>query len=200
MQEITALVDGPPQILAETNEVLLTIGGNIRRLRMQRGLTLQALATATRLSSSMLSLLERGKTGPSIGTLVAIASALDSQMLDLLGGPRDEDRPVSRRDKQLVYSTAQGVQRRVLKNDALNEVEIAINEYEPGTASAAQPVAHKGYEFGIVLEGELQITLNEQAYVLAPGDLISYRSTDPHRIANPTKRRAKALWVNMRGR
>ena len=67
-----------------TAGVLNTIGRNIRQLRMERSLTLQALAEHTGLSPSMLSLLERGKTGPSIGTLVVIAASLGAQMSDLM--------------------------------------------------------------------------------------------------------------------
>ncbi len=188
------------RIVAETNEVLAVIGSGIRRLRAQRGMTLQALATATGLSASMLSLLERGKTGPSIGTLVVIASALDTPMAELLGAERAEDQPVSRRAGQPIYATAAGVQRRILKNDPANGVEIAVNEYESGTSSAAQPVAHQGFEFGVVLEGSLEVSLNNRIYHLDEGDLVSYRSTDPHRIANPGRRRARALWVNFKQR
>jgi mannose-6-phosphate isomerase-like protein (cupin superfamily) len=148
----------------------------------------------------MLSLLERGKTGPSIGTLVVIASVLDTNMTELLGGERADDQPVTRRAMQPVYATAAGVQRRILKNDAANGVEIAINEYESGTASAEQPVSHQGFEFGVVLEGTIEITLNERTYSLFEGDLVSYRSTDPHRIANPGGGRARALWVNFKPR
>ena len=192
--------DPPSRVVAETNEVLAVIGGSIRRLRARKGMTLQALATATGLSASMLSLLERGKTGPSIGTLVVIASALDTQMTELLGAERAEEQPVSRRAAQPIYATAAGVQRRILKTDPGNGVEIAVNEYDSGTASAPQPVAHQGVEFGVVLEGSLEITLNERIYQLDEGDLVSYRSTDPHRIANPGRRRARALWVNLKPR
>jgi transcriptional regulator with XRE-family HTH domain len=82
--------------LEETADVLTCIGRRIRQLRTEKKLTLQALGERTGLSTSMLSLLERGKTGPSIGTLVVIASALEAQMSDLLrpnpAGIRDSGR------------------------------------------------------------------------------------------------------------
>ncbi|WP_431281498.1 helix-turn-helix domain-containing protein [Humitalea sp. 24SJ18S-53] len=187
------------RLQAETNELLMTIGARLRALRIERGLTLHALAEQTGLSSSMLSLLERGKTGPSIGTLVVIGSALGTQMSDLLGQPiAAPPEPVSRFASQPVYATADGVRRRILKSDATHGIEIAMNEYSPGTANAPRPVAHDGYEFGIALEGNLEITLGGQVYTLGEGDLVAYRSTDPHRIANPGKRRARALWVNLK--
>ncbi|MBV9236152.1 MAG: helix-turn-helix transcriptional regulator [Xanthobacteraceae bacterium] len=104
--------------IEETADVLATIGRNIRRLRNERGLTLQALADQTQLSASMLSLLERGKTGPSIGTLVVIASALGAQMSDLIDGERAAaDDMVSRFADQPVVETAAGVTRRILRHD-----------------------------------------------------------------------------------
>jgi quercetin dioxygenase-like cupin family protein len=147
----------------------------------------------------MLSLLERGKTGPSIGTLVVVCSVLGAEMIDLLGPAEPVERaPVSRFASRPVFSTPDGARRRILKSDKLHGVEIAINEYSPGTSSAMSPLTHEGYEFGIALEGELEVTLNGEVHRLTEGDLISYHSTEPHRIANAGTQLARALWVNLR--
>jgi len=186
--------------IIETADVLATIGRNIRRLRSEQGLTLQVLAKRTRLSPSMLSLLERGKTGPSIGTLVVIASALGAQMSDLLEGDGGaDDDVVSRVADQRVYETAAGVTRRILKHDRVRGVEVAMNIYKPGTASAPEPVSHEGCEFGVVLEGTLEVTVNGRRHILQKGDLISYDSTQPHRFANAGAAPARTLWVNLKG-
>ncbi|MGH8927281.1 MAG: helix-turn-helix domain-containing protein, partial [Acidimicrobiia bacterium] len=66
---------------ARAASTLLSIGARIRELRMQRGLTLQGISELTGLSPSLLSLVERGKTSPSIGTLVAVAYALEVHMV-----------------------------------------------------------------------------------------------------------------------
>jgi transcriptional regulator with XRE-family HTH domain len=194
MNKIAAVSPG-----GETADVLATIGRNIRALRNERGLTLQALAEQTRLSPSMLSLLERGKTGPSIGTLVVIASALGAQMSDLLDGNRvNGDDIVSRAAHQRVYETAAGVTRRILKQDRTRGVEIAMNIYKPGTASAPEPMAHEGCEFGVVLEGTLDVTVGGRSYTLQPGDLISYDSNRPHRFINNGVAPVRTLWVNLK--
>jgi transcriptional regulator with XRE-family HTH domain len=183
----------------ETADVLATIGRNIRQLRSEKGLTLQVLAERTRLSPSMLSLLERGKTGPSIGTLVVIASALGAQTSDLLAGDRGAaDDIVSRVTDQRVYETAAGVTRRILKQDRARGVEIAINIYKPGTASAPEPVSHEGCEYGVVLDGTLDVTVNGRSHTLQQGDLVSYDSTKPHRFANSGAAPARTLWVNLK--
>jgi transcriptional regulator with XRE-family HTH domain len=179
-------------------DVLASIGQNVRRLRTEKGFTLQALAKRTRLSPSMLSLVERGKAGSSIGTLMVLASALDVEMGDLLGESAREDDLVSRVKSQRVVETADGVSRRIVRNDRQRGVEIAVNEYRPATASSPVPVRHAGFEYGIVLQGRLEVTVQGQTHVLGVGDSIAYPSTQPHRIANVGAKRARALWINMR--
>ena len=70
--------------------------------------------------------------------------------------------------------TAAGVTRRILRDDRARGVEIAINTYKPGTASAPEPVAHDGCEFGVVLDGTLEVTVGGRTHKLQKGDLISY--------------------------
>ena len=146
----------------------------------------------------MLSLVERGKTSPSIGTLVAIASALGVHMTDLLDdhAPRRSE-PVSRRSDQSSYKTAEGVERRVLKTDELREAELVFNEYAPGTGSSGGPVHHSGYEYGIVFEGKLTVEVAGSRYEVGAGDCISYDSNLPHKIFNEGKRHVRALWINL---
>jgi transcriptional regulator with XRE-family HTH domain len=182
----------------EMDYTLATIGARIRQFRTQKGLTLQALGRITGLSPSMLSLVERGKTSPSIGTLIVICSALEVHMSDLVAMEERAARdPVSRRGEQAVFQTAAGVLRRVLRADHVRGVEIAINEYAPDTGSAIAPVHHAGFEYGIVLEGKLTVEVDGTRHVLQPGDLISYESSRDHRIWNYGTDRAKALWVNL---
>jgi transcriptional regulator with XRE-family HTH domain len=195
-KQATALAGG----LGDTvDSAIALIGSRIRNLRKMKSMSLRALAASTGMSMSMLSLVERGKTSPSIGTLIAICSALEVHMGDLLA-PRllGKVEPVSRLEEQPVFRTKQGVERRVLRDDRLNGVEIAVNEYAARTGSAPVPVRHEGYEYGIVLDGELTVELDGNIHKLRGGDLICYDSGRGHRIWNYTGRRARALWINLR--
>jgi quercetin dioxygenase-like cupin family protein len=55
---------------------------------------------------------------------------------------------------------------------------------------------HSGYECGIVLEGKLEVRLNEDRYVLNRGDSITIPSSQPHDIANIYDGMTIAIWVN----
>ena len=179
-------------------ETVQAIGARVRELRNQRQLTLQALADMTGLSASLLSLVERGKTSPSIGTLVSVAYALGIHMNDLVPGDNQSwASPVTLRADQREFSTPEGVTRRVIKDDRARGIEIAINEYAPGGSSAQSSLHHEGFEYGMVLEGTLTVYLAKGRHVLKVGDSIGYDSTRPHRICNESKRSTRALWVNL---
>jgi len=150
------------------------------------------------LSPSMLSLVERGRASPSIGSLVVIASALGVTMSDLVANdPLPEERLVVRSSDAKAVETAQHVIRRVLREDKSRGLSVAVNEYAPGTGNADQPITHDGFEYGFILEGQLTVSVEETSYVLDAGDLISYSSRRPHRLWNYSDARVRTLWFNL---
>ena len=181
----------------DTERTIRRIGGQIRRLRAARGLKLQDVADRTGVSVSMLSMLERGVAGGSIGTLVAVSSALGVHMSDLFEQETEEKSPVRRLADQIQVETGAGVLRRVAHHDEANGLEMVVNEYAPGTSSGARPVHHAGTEFGIVIEGELVVELEGVRHELRTGDAITYASGRPHLISNPGEGTARAVWVNL---
>ena len=187
--------------MVATEEHLAELGGRIRALRAEQGLTLQVVAGRTGLSSSMVSMVERGRTSPSIGTLIAIASALGVHMSELfeldVDGPRNA---VQRADEQQVVEATGGVLRRLVQVDPRRGLELVVNEYAPGTASAVQVTHHSGYEYGYVLEGVLTVELQNTSHRIEQGDSIAFESTRPHRIVNMGTVRARAVWVNLSSR
>jgi quercetin dioxygenase-like cupin family protein len=181
----------------DTERTLRRVGSQIRRLRGSRGLTLQDVAVRTGLSVSMLSMVERGLAGASIGTLVAVASALGVHMSDLFEPQGGTASPVVPLDGQMVVKTVSGVLRRVAHHDRAHGLEMVVNEFPPGTSSGADPVRHVGVEYGLVLEGRLVVEVDQERYELHTGDAITYDSQRPHVIINEGPDVARAVWVNL---
>ena len=180
------------------NETLLVVGASVRMARKRRRMTLQDLADQTGVSVSMLSMLERGVASPSIGTLVSVASALGLHMAQLFQDPSAQAlSPVRRRADQVVVQAAEGVSRRLVHTDVEHDLEMVINEYEPGTSSSKTPVHHDGMEFGVIISGTLTVSLDDVDYVLEPGDGIAYSSSTPHVLTNNGLVKARAVWINV---
>ena len=103
---------------AETADALIDIGRRVRDFRLESKMTLKMLSAATGLSTSMLSLVERGLSSPSIGSLITICSALGIQMSDLVVADQiDTKSYVSRKEDQLTVASGDGSTRRILRDD-----------------------------------------------------------------------------------
>ncbi|HRO33057.1 MAG TPA: helix-turn-helix transcriptional regulator [Brevundimonas sp.] len=61
-----------------------TFGQNVRRLRLDRGLTLEALADEVGLAYTYVGQIERGQRNPTLGVVEKIAAALGADAIDLL--------------------------------------------------------------------------------------------------------------------
>jgi ribosome-binding protein aMBF1 (putative translation factor) len=66
-------------------ELLATIGKNIRRMRKDRSLTLKQMSRRTGLSVSLLSQIERAESSASVSSLYKLARALDVKLTKLFG-------------------------------------------------------------------------------------------------------------------
>lgn len=183
-----------------SNAFVAAIGNRLRILRHERRMTLLELAAITDLSPSTLSLVERGRTMPSIHSIIVIANALNVTISDLVSKDHsDEERIVVRANDQPFVNTAQSVIRRVLREDRSRGISLAIDEYEPHAGSSLKSGDHSGFEYGFVLEGILTVELDNMTYKLRAGDLIAFESSRPHRFWNNGSKRVRTLSINLKG-
>lgn len=183
-----------------TDEVVRAIGTRIRSRREQLDLSLRDVAGETGLSVSMVSLAERGRTVPSIGTLMAICDALRLPMSQLFAPAQDPPYPIIRRAHQSVHPTSGGMTRRIIFYDPDMSLEVTEHEYTRGGTSSSVPTHHSGREVGVVIEGQLTVELGGNAFVLTAGDCVRYDSIVPHRFISWSRGRTRAIWLNYRGR
>src|SRR6185295_8855940 len=80
------------------------IAERVRELRAAHGLSLDALATKSGVSRSMLSLIERGESSPTAVVLEKLATGLRVTLASLFDAPKapaqEPDGPVARRENQ----------------------------------------------------------------------------------------------------
>ncbi len=66
-----------------------------------------------------------------------------------------------------------------------NALEGIIVEMEPRSEMRAS--AHSGEEIRIVLEGEIEVDIKGDKYILKAGDVLWFNSILPHKVRNPSK-------------
>jgi transcriptional regulator with XRE-family HTH domain len=189
----------------------------LREARESAGLSLRQLAKRLDISPSALSQIETGKSRPSVRTLYAVVSELGISLDELFGhhgsaeaAPADAaagpaagwvpttpvQQPLLREGDRPVLDLDTGVQwqRLTAEHDPL--IDFLQVVYEPGGASNAHGklVRHQGREYGVVLSGELEVTVGFETYKLGVGDSISFNSDEPHVLANRGEEPATAIW------
>lgn len=183
----------------------LSIGLGIRDLRLQRDMTLQAVARRTGLSVGFLSQIERGLSSPGVRDLMRIAEALgtDFNLLMAAGWSRREGAPASpvvrledRRDMPFV----DGVLKQVLSPPDETSLFLYMVTLEPHGRAGDVPYTHAGEEAGLVTQGRLLLTVDGTDYLLNEGDSFRFASTTPHSFANPTPAVTRVMWVNVKPR
>jgi transcriptional regulator with XRE-family HTH domain len=189
-----------PTLLAdEAERDLLELGPRIRALRLEKELTLQAVAGRARVSQSLISQVERGLASPSVNTLRRIAGALDVPIAALFlgGGMSDDERDmagsrlvVRRSERKRLHVPRSKVVYELLTPDLNRKVEFIWIEYEPGAITHIEPMSHPGEENALCLEGSVVVTIDGQEFVLTQGDSISFDSGRLHQVENRSKRKA----------
>ena len=67
------------------NAYSIDVGTRLRQLREERNMSMRSLATASGLSANALSMIERGKTSPSVSTLYKLADAMGVPITTFFG-------------------------------------------------------------------------------------------------------------------
>lgn len=168
---------------------------------MVRQLTLKALAEQAGCSESLLSKVEGGRAMPSLATLHRLALALSTNIGALVSGPDINTSPVQRANARpsVSFPTARNRGSIMLERMVVPApgqlLQGDIHVIEPQTSSGEQ-IFHAGEELGYVIEGELELTLGDERYLLQTGDSFYFPSSVPHSYRNPGKTVTRVMWVN----
>ena len=176
-----------------------SFGEKVRALRMQRGLTLAELAKKTQRSISLLSQIENDNISPSFSSMQTIADALEVPLAQIISQePSAEERDSYhiKESERKVLMTRGEVQHQLLSRGLPLSFEFNVVEVPPGASTGDYLYSHEGEECGLLLEGELVVESGRQVHHLKPGDSITMKSSLPHKLSNPGKQKARAVWVN----
>lgn len=174
------------------------LGEKIKRIRNEKGFSLRDLAAQVDLSASFLSQIEQGKASPSIENLKKIATSLDVKVSYLI---EDEEVKkdtvlIRRRERDAIESVDSNTKISLLtSSDIEKNMEPLLYEIGPFGESGRSSYHHPGEEFLFLLEGSLDVYVNEKRYELNEGDSLYFKSTQKHKFKNETSKRAKVLWV-----
>jgi transcriptional regulator with XRE-family HTH domain len=187
-----------PSTAADAESINEDLGRRVKKLRSDRGWSLEELASVCGVSRSMLSEIERERANPTLSVTYRIARAFGLSLQDLIE---------SADSASSIQVTRADDSAQVFRSDKLCEIrtlsplhlEKDIEFYEirlpPNGSLASQPHVEGTREVLIVKEGGVSLQSGNSNESLAKGDSATYRADVPHSITNPGKRESVLFLV-----
>ena len=181
----------------EAEHSIPRVGATIRALRLAKGLTLQDLAATSGVSAGMLSQVERDRANPSLRVLTQIRLALGAPISALFEQPPPppDDPPFIRRAARRPWLELGYISKELLSPGGPENLQFMILHIPPLGTSGDQPLVYPAEKGGMVLEGELVLTVAGQQSRLQQGDSFLFDRDHPHTFRNPATRSARVLWI-----
>jgi quercetin dioxygenase-like cupin family protein len=182
------------QFAARADDEMRSLGGRLRALRAEQGITLAQLGQMVGLSPSYLSQIERDKASPSLVTLSSIAETLGVELRSFFEHPSPTWQVVRQGDGEKLSAGQTGAVFEVLSSSAVRgKIEPCKVTFHP--AMMTERESHPGEEFIFVLDGQLEIGVGEESFMLKRGDSIHYRASQPHYWRNSGTEQCSVVWA-----
>jgi len=162
------------------------IGENLKRLRSEKALSLDAVAKLSGVSKSMLGQIERGEVNPTISTVWRIANGLKVSFTSLVTRALDDSEVIARDDVEPLVEDGGKVRNYpAFAFDAERGFETYAVEIDPGGYLHADPHSAGTQEFITVHSGQLAVRAAEEEHLLGKGDSLRFKADAPHSYHNP---------------
>jgi transcriptional regulator with XRE-family HTH domain len=175
-------------VQGDTDDKLDRLRDNLRRLRLERNLTLETLSAKCGVSRAMISKIERGTSVPTATILGKLAAGLEIGLSQLLGGQKTRAPMMLMPVEQALFRDPEsGLERRSLSPLFPDRhVDFALNTLPP-RSEVSFPGHHEGVEeYLYVSRGALVIVVDKKRYELERGFSMFYSAEVVHEFHNET--------------
>lgn len=178
------------------------IAEKLRALRLRKSMGLAQLAEHTGLSAAMLSKLENARLVPTLPTLVRIATVFNVGLDYFFTDPRKRHVvAISRREERLTFPADAKPRDAAYEFESLNfraterKLNAFLAHFHDVPPAKNAPHYHSGVEFLYIIDGELEISIGTEIYLVSKGDAIYFDSVQKHAYRSRGTGRCTALVV-----
>lgn len=166
----------------------MDVGKQLKAIRSMKGVSQRELAKLSGVTNAMISQIEKNQVNPSIGSLKKILDAMSISMGDFFTIDIEAEDKIFFNADELV-DIGDGVISMLLVGSQKKGRKLAVlhETYPPGADTGTDFMQHEGEEGGIVLRGEIEITVGNQKQILKAGDSYYFETRKPHRFRNTGK-------------
>ena len=176
------------------------VGRRLRKLRQAAGLSQRQLADGSNVPHGQISMIENNRSSPSVASLRKILGGLKITMSEFFEADSPQSHAVFFKPHELrdlttrLYSTLDDPRGKMTLQQVgdakAHNLQLLHERYDPGADTGEAMLEHASHEGGIVIVGELEITVGSECMVLKAGDSYLFDSSKPHRFRNLSDREA----------
>jgi transcriptional regulator with XRE-family HTH domain len=161
------------------------MGGRLREIRERFGLSQRALATRADVTNGMISLVEKNRSSPSVATLKKILDVFPMSLAEFFASGQAEQPAIFFRADDLVEIGGGAISYRQVGSSLQHRaLQILHERLQPGADTGSAMLRHDGEEGGVVVRGEIELTVGMATRILRAGDAYAFSSKVPHRFRN----------------
>jgi transcriptional regulator with XRE-family HTH domain len=164
----------------------MDIGLRLQAVRKAKGISQRELAKRVNVTNSTISLIEQNKVSPSVSSLKKVLDGIPISLADFFTADLkdDSDSPFYAALEQPDIGT-NGIHYFLVGNHRKNRQMCILREnMPPGTDTGDTMLSHDGEEGGVVIQGQVEITVGARVQILGPGEAYYFESRTPHRFRN----------------
>ncbi|MGV8959435.1 MAG: cupin domain-containing protein [Stenotrophomonas sp.] len=177
----------------------MDIGARLQQVRKSRGLSQRELAKWVGVTKSTISLIEQDKVSPSVSSLKKVLDGLPISLADFFTHDLDLGLPDSPfySAGELPDVGSDGIRYFLVGQHRPQRRMCVLREVmPPGSDTGTSMLRHEGEEGGVVVSGQVEVTVGSQVRVLGAGEAYYFDSHVPHRFRNTGREPAVIVSAN----
>lgn len=180
----------------------IDLGSRLKALRAKQGVSQKELAGLVGVTPSTISQIESNLIYPSLPALIKITQVMAVDIAYFFHKNGEGQNPVVFSGEGTAVHFPQmpkaGIEgRQLLPVNLPAGIEPYVLEIPAGKKLPAHFFAHKGEEFGYLLEGELEVTIKNTVHTIMAGGVIHLARDIPSQWKNAGKVPARLLWIKI---
>lgn len=157
----------------------------LQKVRQMHGFSQRELAKRAGVTNSSVSMIEQGRVSPSISSLEKLLKNIPMSLKDFFSFDPNSDAQYFYRSSEIPQTHQQGIHNFYLASENKeNKKTLRYSIYQPASSSGDSMLTASTELTGFIVQGELEVTINNQSDCLKQGDGFCISSLSPYRFRN----------------
>jgi len=175
----------------------MDLGVRLKTIRKRHKMSQRELAKRAGVTNSTISMIEKNTVSPSFSSLLKVLKGFPMGVEEFFTTDLVMTKQVVFRAHEQADMSAQGVAIKLIGHSVADRnISMLSETYPAGADTGEEMIKYDGEEAGIVIEGEIELTVDHQIYHLVPGDGYFFHTHLPHRFRNLGDITAKVVSAN----